>query len=107
MSRGTFAKLQPMGEGFRNSDINFKSELERTLRTHTTLTEGDLLQVRHQGNTFTLGVRALQPEPQVIVINTDVEVDIMVSEAAEAAALEEAERERRSRLSHDCDLEQQ
>jgi len=46
--------------------------------------------VRYLGESFALRVREIQPEPQVMIINADVEVELMPSEAAVRAQKEEA-----------------
>lgn len=94
LSRGTFARFQPLGEGFKDHHLDVKSLLEEVLRTHATLTEGDFVYVRLNGQDYGLRVKELRPDPQVLIIDTDVEVEMMVSEAAEKAqrALREAER---------------
>ncbi|OQR86220.1 hypothetical protein THRCLA_10560 [Thraustotheca clavata] len=97
LSKGQFVQLQPLGEGFGDRQLDFKALLERTLKMHTTLTQGDILLVRHGGMTFDIGVRQMRPEPQVNILNVDLEVDVLPSEVVEskmlaAKAAEEAQR---------------
>uniref|UniRef100_M4BJ97 Ubiquitin fusion degradation protein UFD1 N-terminal subdomain 1 domain-containing protein n=1 Tax=Hyaloperonospora arabidopsidis (strain Emoy2) TaxID=559515 RepID=M4BJ97_HYAAE len=52
LEQGKFARLQPRGDGFGDRQIDLKHLLECALQTHTTLTEGDVLFVRHGRETF-------------------------------------------------------
>ncbi|GMF10277.1 unnamed protein product [Phytophthora lilii] len=81
LEKGKFASLQPRGKGFGDRQIDFKHMLERSLKAHTTLTEGDVLFVRHGRETFEVLVAELTPERAVNILNTDLEVDIVPSEA--------------------------
>lgn len=81
LEKGKFASLQPRGNGFGDRQIDFKYMLERSLKTHTTLTVGDVLFVRHGRQTFEVLVAELKPEAAVNILNTDLEVAIMPSEA--------------------------
>ncbi|KAK1928344.1 Ubiquitin recognition factor in ER-associated degradation protein 1 [Phytophthora citrophthora] len=81
LEKGTFASLQPRGEGFGDRQIDFKHMLERSLKAHTTLTEGDVLLVRHGRETFEVLVAELKPEKAVNILNTDLEVDMIPCEA--------------------------
>ncbi|RHY06349.1 hypothetical protein DYB25_012162, partial [Aphanomyces astaci] len=68
LEKGRAVKLQPRGDGFGDRQIDIKHLLERTLHvrtTHTTLTEGDILLVRHGKVTFEVAVKEIVPEPQV------------------------------------------
>lgn len=80
LEKGTFASLQPRGEGFGDRQIDFKHMLERSLKAHTTLTEGDVLFVRHGRETFEVLVAELKPEKAVNILNTDLEVDMIPCE---------------------------
>ncbi|KAF5812229.1 putative ubiquitin fusion degradation protein Ufd1 [Helianthus annuus] len=76
LSKGTYAKLQSEELGF--SDIpNHKAVLETTLRQHATLSQDDVLTVKHGVLTFHLRVLELKPSSSVSVLETDIEVDIM------------------------------
>ncbi|KAG3101241.1 hypothetical protein PI124_g14703 [Phytophthora idaei] len=81
LEKGRFATLQPRGEGFGDRQIDFKHMLERSLKTHTTLTEGDVLFVRHGRETFEVLVAELKPERAINMLNTDLEVDMIPCEA--------------------------
>ncbi|RLN56311.1 hypothetical protein BBJ29_006586 [Phytophthora kernoviae] len=85
LEKGKFARLQARGDGFGDRQIDFKYMLERSLRSHTTLTVGDVLFVRHGRETFEVVVAELKPEAAVNILNTDLEVDIVPSEAATQA----------------------
>eukprot|EP00463_Aulacantha_scolymantha_P002186 TRINITY_DN2853_c0_g1_i1.p1 TRINITY_DN2853_c0_g1~~TRINITY_DN2853_c0_g1_i1.p1 ORF type:complete len:95 (+),score=20.24 TRINITY_DN2853_c0_g1_i1:575-859(+) len=56
--------------------------LQKTLKTHTTLTEGDILKVRYEGKSYEVAIRKLKPEPQVLVIDTKMDLVLMPSEAS-------------------------
>ena len=79
-------RVQPLGKGFHveeNSqvaNIDLKSILQRVLSQQTTITQNDLIPIRHEGRTYILAVRELWPEPQAVLLDTDVEVDLMPSE---------------------------
>lgn len=89
LEKGKFASLQPRGDGFGDREIDFKKILERSLTAHTTLTVGDVLFVRHGKETFEVLVAELQPESAVNILNTDLEVALLPSEAiANAKAIE-------------------
>lgn len=89
LEKGKFASLQPCGTGFGDREIDFKKILERSLKAHTTLTTGDVLFVRHGKETFEVVVAELQPESAVNILNTDLEVALLPSEAiANAKAIE-------------------
>uniref|UniRef100_A0A7S2W3A9 UBX domain-containing protein n=1 Tax=Mucochytrium quahogii TaxID=96639 RepID=A0A7S2W3A9_9STRA len=80
--------FQPRGEGFHENNqqvvnIDIKSVLMRTLRDMLTLSEGDWIPLRHQGKTYELVVRKMSPEPSLLIINTDVEVELLQSETVE------------------------
>ncbi|RQM16830.1 hypothetical protein KXD40_005922 [Peronospora effusa] len=81
LEKGTFASLQPKGNGFCDRQIDFKHMLERSLKTHTTLTEGDVLFIRHGKETFEVLVSGLKPERAINILNTDLEVDMIPCEA--------------------------
>jgi hypothetical protein len=82
--------LQPRGDGFHAEgrdvvNIDIKSVLLRTLRDSLTLSEGDWIPLRHEGRTYELVVRRLEPEPALLLLDTDVEVDLLPSEAVQRA----------------------
>lgn len=91
LERGKFARFQPLGEGFGKRELDLKELFERSLHQRITLSEQDIIIVRQGGQTFEIAVRELEPESAVLILNTDLEIDVMPSEADEAMA-QEAER---------------
>jgi hypothetical protein len=65
LPKGTYAKLQPSGSTEFADVANHKAALETALRTHATLTVGDLLVVWHSGVDYELRVVELKPAAQV------------------------------------------
>eukprot|EP00898_Chlorokybus_atmophyticus_P004955 jgi/Chlat1/5460/Chrsp36S05423 len=76
LSKGKYAQLQADSAEFADVPSQ-RGFLEGVLRTHATLTEGDVLHVVHAGSQHALRVMKLQPEPQVSLIDTELEVDIV------------------------------
>jgi ubiquitin fusion degradation protein 1 len=109
-------RLQPRGEGFHAGGkdairMDLEHILLETLRGHTALTVGDWLPIRHNGITYELVVRELLPQPQLLLIDTDLTVEVLPSEqteeeqraeeertAREEAAAREAEEKERARI---------
>lgn len=94
-------KLQPRGEGFHVGGVNtahldLQHVLQETLRGHTALTEGDWLPIRHDGRTYELLVRELEPEPHLALLDTDLTVEVLPSERTEAEQRAEEERQARA-----------
>lgn len=80
--------LQPRGSGFHKNDeeevqMDLKTVLMRSLRDMLTISEGEVVPVRHEGVTYELVVKKVEPEPALVIIDTDVEVEILPSERAE------------------------
>ncbi|CAH0513849.1 unnamed protein product [Peronospora belbahrii] len=94
LEKGKFASLQLRGSGFGDRQIDFKQMLERSLKTHTTLTEDDVLFIRHGKLTFEVLVSELKPERAVNLINTDLEVDVIPCEAVMKAKEDEKRMEK-------------
>merc|ERR550537_1005922 len=93
-------KFQPRGEGFHVGGkdavrMDLEHVLMTTLRGHTALTEGDWLPIRHDGVTYELLVRELAPEPQLLLLDTDLTVEVLPSEQTEGEI--QAEEERKAR----------
>jgi len=93
-------KLQPRGEGFHIGGasavrMDLQHVLQETLRGHTALTEGDWLPIRHNGVTYELVVRSLEPDPHLALIDTDLTVEVLPSEQTEAELRAEEERKAR------------
>lgn len=107
LEKGRFANLQPKGEGFGDRQIDFKLILERSLKAHTTLTVGDTLFVRHGRQTFEVAVVELQPERAVNILNTDLEVSLLPSEAiTQAKEHEQRLAEAAERVQREADEQQ-
>jgi len=92
--------FQPRGEGFHAGgmkvvSLDLEHVLLETLRGHTALTQGDWLPIRHQGQTYELMVRELEPETEMALIDTDLTVEILPSEQTEAELRAEEERKER------------
>jgi ubiquitin fusion degradation protein 1 len=90
-------RFQPRGEGFHAGGkdairMDLEHVLLETLRGHTALTEGDWLPIRHNGVTYELLVRELAPEPQILLLDTDLTVEVLPSEQTEAEVRAEEER---------------
>ena len=86
----SFVRLQPRGTGFHAPgqdvvNIDLKKVLERELSRHTALTKGDWLAIRHEKETYELVVVNLEPADALCLVHTDLEVDVLPSEAAVAA----------------------
>jgi len=85
----SLVKLQPRGEGFHAGgmkvvSLDLEHVLLETLRGHTALSQGDWLPIRHQGQTYDLLVRELEPESALCLIDTDLTVEVLPSEQTEA-----------------------
>jgi hypothetical protein len=75
----TYAKLRPHQNRF--FDVGpVKRCLEENLRLHATLTVGDVLTVWYRGDAHKLTVVELRPESEVTVLDTDVEIDLDLSQ---------------------------
>jgi Ubiquitin fusion degradation protein UFD1 len=73
--KATRVKLRPLEAGYLEDD--WKALLESQLRTHTTLTKGEILAIRAgPGTTFKFLVDELEPEDAVNLIDTDVTTEI-------------------------------
>lgn len=82
------ATFQPKGYGFHEKgekevSIDLKSTLERVLQNHMALTQGDIVPLRHNGKTFHLQVKSLEPDTALCIRDTEVQVDFLPSEQAE------------------------
>nr|CCA14777.1 conserved hypothetical protein [Albugo laibachii Nc14]CCA26767.1 conserved hypothetical protein [Albugo laibachii Nc14] len=106
LERGLFARFQPKEEGFGAREIDLKLVLERSLHRHTTLTIGDTVLVRHGRKTFEISVIHAEPEEAIDILNTDLEVDIMPSEAV-VKQLESMKMQKETELEAKRNLEKQ
>jgi len=82
------ATFQPKGYGFHEKgekeiSIDLKSTLERVLQNHMVLTQGDIVPVRHNGKTYHLAVKKLEPDSAVCIRDTEIQVELLPSEVAE------------------------
>ena len=78
----TFARLQPIEASFAGVTM-IKACLQENLRRHATLTVGDILSIWFRGRSYRLRVHELRPESYGSLIDTDVEVELLVSEEYE------------------------
>jgi hypothetical protein len=79
MPKCTYAKLQPLHNSF--SQVKpVRDMLEENLRFHSTLSVGDLVTVWYRGVPHALRVCELQPEEFGSLLDTDVTIDLDVSE---------------------------
>ncbi|CAO2819691.1 unnamed protein product [Amaranthus hypochondriacus] len=76
LPKGSYAKLQPEEVSFLDIP-NHKAVLETSLRQHATLSQDDMITVRHGELTFKLRVLELKPSQSVSVLETDIEVEIV------------------------------
>jgi len=91
--------FQPRGKGFHTENqqvvnLDIKTVLQRTLRDMITLSEGDVVPIRHEEKTYELLVKSIEPESAVVIINTDVDVELLPSEDVEEAEKRAKEREK-------------
>lgn len=110
--RKSLVKFQPRGEGFHTGgmkvvSLDLEHVLLETLRGHTALTQGDWLPIRHQGQTYELMVRELEPETELSLIDTDLTVEILPSEQTEAELRAEEERLQREEAKRQAALDKE
>ena len=74
-----YVKFQPVLNKFFNLGP-VKQVLEQNLRFHTTLTLGDQVTVWYRGESYDLRVTDMKPEPRGTLVDTDVEVDLDLSD---------------------------
>lgn len=79
LSKATFVKLKPKDNQFFEVGP-VKRCLEENLVLHSTLSLGDVLTVWYRGTAYRVVVKELRPEPQGSLLDTDLEVDLDVSE---------------------------
>jgi hypothetical protein len=75
----SFARLQPIASSFADV-VNVKAALQENLKRHATLSVGDILSIWSRGRAYALRVVELRPESCGSLIDTDVEVELTVSE---------------------------
>ncbi|CAN0574164.1 unnamed protein product, partial [Ectocarpus sp. 12 AP-2014] len=81
LAKATFARVVPETVGLSQVS-ELRAMLEHNMRNHATLTVGDHLSVWRRGKEFSLKVVELRPEPQVTVIDTDMEIELDLPEKA-------------------------
>eukprot|EP01039_Chlorochromonas_danica_P008373 gene8372-9228_t len=84
LSKCTFVQLKPKENKFFEVGP-VKRCLEENLRYYSTLTVGDVFTVWYRGQAYNLVVKEMRPEPQCSLLDTDVEVDLQLSEEFEKA----------------------
>lgn len=88
LPKATFVQFTPISGHFvtvaSESWGGVKTVLEVALRQYATLTVGDTINIVHDGFEYEMEVRALRPANAVSLIDTDVELDMTQSKAAEA-----------------------
>merc|ERR1712194_992072 len=82
--------FQPKGAGFFLEDqtvanLDLRGVLEKQLTFHTCLTEGDVIPIRdpNENRTYYLVAKVLEPDEAVVLINTEMSIDILPSEQQE------------------------
>lgn len=95
----SFTRIQPRGHGFHEQgkdvvNLDLRQVLERTLREHMAVTKGDWIPIRHEGITYEMVVMDVEPADALLLLNTDLEVDIMPSQVAERQIQQKEEEER-------------
>lgn len=97
LPKGTYVRFQPRSAGFQEEvGEGVEQVLQAAMFTHSTLTQGEWVQVSHAGTLHDLRVLALKPQAAVSVIETDLEaeVDPSVETEEKLRAEEEAARQR-------------
>merc|ERR1719267_243736 len=79
MTKLEYVKLRPLDNRF-STIAKVKSMLTQNLTKHATLTKGDILSVWYKGDEHRLRVIETKPEDHGSLIETDLEVDLDVSE---------------------------
>ena len=105
-SRQSLMRVQPRGKGFHKGEeesvqLDIKALLERTLQDHFVIARGDWLPLVHQGQRYELVVKELEPEPVIVLLNTDLEVDLLPSEEVERVAEKRRLEEKSEELYHE------
>merc|ERR1712146_218654 len=59
-----------------------RAMLEMNFNKHSTLTVGDIITVWHRGKSYDVLVKLIEPEAQVCLLDTDIEVDLEDQEIA-------------------------
>ncbi|CAM9544808.1 unnamed protein product [Ectocarpus sp. 8 AP-2014] len=97
LAKATFARVVPETVGLSQVS-ELRAMLEHNMRNHATLTVGDHLSVWRRGKEFSLKVVELRPEPQVTVIDTDMEIELDLPEKAREQLQEKGAQDRAKTL---------
>jgi len=97
--------FQPKAQGFFDEgkevvNIDLRAILEKQLAFHTCLTEGDIVVVRDpniDNKTYYLSARLLEPDEHLILINTEMQIEVLPSEEVEYNTRLDEMREERAR----------
>lgn len=77
LPKGTYVSFQPRSAGFQEEvGDGVEQVLQASMFTHSTLTQGEWVQVSYAGTFHDLKVLALKPEPAVSIIETDLEAEV-------------------------------
>ena len=89
LPRGSFAKLQPLTDEFATSIADHKAALEAALmHTYTTLSKGDSILLKQDGQEIEMFVLEVQPADAVCIVDTELEVDFAMNVSAESAEIQ-------------------
>merc|ERR1719223_318545 len=89
LPRGSFAKLQPLTDAFATSIADHKATLEAALtHTYTTLSKGDSILLKQDGQEIEMFVLEVQPADAVCIVDTELEVDFAMNVSAESAEIQ-------------------
>jgi len=88
--------FQPKGSGFfegtkesemQTINLDIRRILEKQLTQHTCLSQGDVIPIRDPkfdaNRTFYLTARVLEPEASILLVNTEMEIEVLPSEQVE------------------------
>eukprot|EP00903_Cladosiphon_okamuranus_P008453 g8122.t1 len=97
LAKATFARVVPETVGLSQVS-ELRAMLESNMRNHATLTVGDRLSVWRRGKEFSMKVVELRPEPQVTVLDTDMEIELDLPEKAREQLEEKGAQDRAKTL---------
>eukprot|EP00752_Nemacystus_decipiens_P010392 g9261.t1 len=97
LAKATFARVIPETVGLSQVS-ELRAMLENNMRNHATLTVGDRLSVWRRGKEFSMKVVELRPEPQVTVLDTDMEIELDLPEKAREELEEKGAQDRAKTL---------
>eukprot|EP01025_Chloroclados_australasicus_P027761 TRINITY_DN27479_c0_g1_i1.p1 TRINITY_DN27479_c0_g1~~TRINITY_DN27479_c0_g1_i1.p1 ORF type:complete len:413 (-),score=61.58 TRINITY_DN27479_c0_g1_i1:245-1483(-) len=95
LRKGSFVEFQPANASFQK-DVGdeISNVLEAALTSYCTLTQGDIVHVHYNEIPYELKVLTLQPDPEVSIIDTEMEAEIRPSIEYEDKLREEEELKR-------------